>query len=39
MLGQDIAVLLKLSLQEGPRVLSKKLADELFLSTAEISKS
>jgi hypothetical protein len=39
MLGQDIALLLKLSLQEGPRVLSKKLASELFLSPSEVSKS
>lgn len=37
--GQDIAVLLKLSLLPGPNILSKQLADELFLSTAEISKS
>lgn len=39
MLGQDIAVLLKLSLQEGARVLSKKLAEELFLPPSEVSKS
>ena len=39
MLGHDIAVLLKLSLQEGSRVLSKKLADELFVPPSEISKS
>jgi hypothetical protein len=39
MLGQDIAVLLKLTLRTGPRVLSKDLASELFLSTAEISNS
>src|SRR5437899_1881687 len=39
MLGQDIAVLLKLTLRSGPRVLSKDLAKELFLSTAEISNS
>lgn len=39
MLGQDIAVLLKLSMREQPRVLSKKLADELFISASEVSKS
>lgn len=39
MLGQDIALLLKLSLSEGSRVLSKKLADELFLAPSEVSKS
>jgi hypothetical protein len=39
MLGQDIAILLKICLLEGPKILSKKLADELFLSTAEVSKS
>jgi hypothetical protein len=39
MLGQDIAILLKLSLREQPRVLSKKLADELFISASEVSKS
>jgi hypothetical protein len=39
MLGQDIAVLLKLSLQEGPRVMSKKLSQELFVPPSEISKS
>ena len=39
MLGQDIALLLKLSLQEGPRVLSKKLSEELFIPPSEISKS
>jgi hypothetical protein len=39
MLGQDIALLLKLSLQEGPRVLSKNLAGEMFLSPSDVSKS
>jgi hypothetical protein len=39
MLGQDIAVLLKICLLQEKRILSKKLAEELFLSTAEISKS
>jgi hypothetical protein len=39
MLGQDIPVLLKLCLLEGPRILSKKLSEELFLSPADVSKS
>jgi hypothetical protein len=39
MKGQDIAILLKICLLDGPRILSKKLADELFLSSAEVSKS
>jgi hypothetical protein len=39
MLGQDIALLLRLSLEEEPRILSKKLANELFLSPSEVSKS
>jgi hypothetical protein len=39
MLGQDVALLLKLSLLQGPRVLSKTLADELFLPPGEVSKS
>jgi hypothetical protein len=39
MLGQDIALLLKICLLEGPRVLSKTLADELFLPPGEVSKS
>jgi hypothetical protein len=39
MVGQDIALLLKLSLSEGQKILSKKLAEDLFLSPAEISKS
>jgi hypothetical protein len=39
MLSQDIALLLKVCLLEGPKILSKQLADELFLSPAEISKT
>lgn len=39
MVGHDIAVLLKLSLQPAGRVLSKDLAHDLFLSQAEISNS
>src|ERR1700689_3612210 len=39
MLGQDIALLLKICLLEGPRTLSKSLASELFLSPAEVSNS
>ena len=39
MLGQDLAVLFKLTLETGPRVLSKKLADDLFLPPSEVSKS
>ena len=39
MLVQDTALLLKIPVLERPRFLSKQLADELFLSPAEISKS
>ena len=39
MLGQDIALLLKICLLEGPKILSKTLADELFLPPGEVSKS
>jgi len=39
MLGQDVALLLKLCLLSGPRILSKTLAGELYLSPAEISMS
>jgi hypothetical protein len=39
MVGQDIALLLKICLLEGPKILSKRLAEELFLSPAEISNS
>ena len=39
MKGQDIAALLKICLAEGPSIPSKTLADELFLSPAEVSKT
>jgi len=39
MLGQDIALLLKICLLEGPKILSKTLADELFLPPGEVSKA
>jgi hypothetical protein len=39
MLGQDVALLLKLSLQGESRVLSKRLANEMFIAESEISKS
>lgn len=39
MLGQDIALLLKLSLQSIGRPLSKDIAIEIFVSPSEISKS
>jgi hypothetical protein len=39
MLGQDIAILLKLSLQTERRVLSTQLAAEIFLSPSEVSKA
>jgi hypothetical protein len=39
MLGQDVALLLKICLLEGPKILSKTLADELFLPPGEVSKS
>jgi hypothetical protein len=39
MLGQDIALLLKISLLDTPKILSKTLADELFLPPGEVSKS
>src|ERR1700743_2643334 len=39
MLGQDIAILLKICLIKRPQILSKNLAAELFLSPAEISKT
>jgi hypothetical protein len=39
MLGQDIALLLKICLLERPKILSKTLADELFLPPGEVSKS
>jgi len=39
MQGQDIAILLKLSLSNGKSVLAKDLARDLYLSPSEISKS
>ena len=39
MQGQDIAILLKLSLVHGRSMLSKDLSRELFLSPSEVSKS
>lgn len=37
--GQDIALLLKISLLKGSRVLSKELADALFLSPTEVHRA
>jgi hypothetical protein len=39
MQGQDIALLLKLAIQNEPRTLSKSLAESLFISPSEVSKS
>jgi len=39
MQGQDIALLLKLAIQDQPQMLSKDLAEDLFLSPSEVSKS
>ncbi len=39
MQGQDIALLLKLAIQDDPRVQSKKLAESLFISPSEVSKA
>ncbi len=39
MQGQDIALLLKLATQNDPQVLSKNLAESLFISASEVSKS
>ncbi|QEE30635.1 winged helix-turn-helix domain-containing protein [Terriglobus albidus] len=39
MQGQDIALLLKLAMQRDPRMPSKDLADGLFISPSEVSKS
>jgi hypothetical protein len=39
MQGQDIALLLKLAIQNEPRVPSKDLAESLFISSSEVSKS
>ena len=38
MQGQDIALLLKLSIQDGPRLQSKNLAESLSISPSEVSK-
>jgi hypothetical protein len=38
-MGQDVALLLKLSLKDGSRVMAKDLAQELCLSPSEVSKS
>jgi hypothetical protein len=39
MQGQDIALLLKLAIEDESRVLSKNLAESLFISPSEVSKS
>jgi hypothetical protein len=39
MQGQDIALLLKLAIQNKPQALSKDLAESLFISPSEVSKS
>jgi hypothetical protein len=39
MQGQDIALLLKLAVQNDPRVPSKSLAESLFISPSEVSKA
>ena len=39
MQGQDIALLLKLAIQDAPQVSSKDLAESLFISPSEVSKS
>ena len=39
MQGQDVALLLKLAIQDGPQVPSKNLAESLFISPSEVSKS
>ena len=39
MQGQDIALLLKLAVQNEPRVQSKSLAESLFISPSEVSKA
>jgi hypothetical protein len=39
MQGQDIALLLKLAIQNEPHVPSKSLAESLFISPSEVSKS
>jgi len=39
MQGQDIAILLKLAIQNEPQTPSKELADSLFVSQSEVSKA
>jgi hypothetical protein len=39
MQGQDVAILLKLAIQNEPQVPSKSLADSLFISPSEVSKA
>jgi len=39
MQGQDIALLLKLAIQDGPRLRSKDLAESLSISPSEVSKA
>ena len=39
MQGQDIALLLKLAIQNEPRMPSKSLAESLFISPSEVSKA
>lgn len=39
MQGQDVALLLKLAIENDPRVPSKNLADSLFISPSEVSKA
>jgi hypothetical protein len=39
MQGQDVALLLKLAIQNEPQVQSKDLAESLFISPSEVSKS
>lgn len=39
MQGQDVALLLKLAIENKPRVPSKDLAESLFISPSEVSKS
>jgi hypothetical protein len=39
MQGQDIAILLKLAIQNSPQVPSKNLAESLYVSQSEVSKA
>ena len=39
MQGQDVALLLKLAIQNAPQVPSKDLAESPFISPSEVSKS